>query len=155
MLKALSKRLSLRASFDAFLTHEWGKDEHNHQIVSDINRALKESDVVTWFDEDRMEGNIPQQMADGIDRSKKVVVFVTRRYMEKVNQSGHDNCKKEFQHAAGRKTLIPVVLDPEMLDQKKWFGTLNLEIGPLKYIDMSTPDKRKANMAQLIEKIKE
>ena len=34
-----------------------------------------------WLDEERMSGNVDQQMMDGIDNSKLVVVFITQRYL--------------------------------------------------------------------------
>ena len=77
--------------YDCFLTHDWGTDElgrSNHDRVSQVNRLLQASGLVTWFDEERMEGNINQQMAHGIDGSKAVVVFITRRYMQKVGGEG-------------------------------------------------------------------
>ena len=76
--------------FDVFLTHDWGSDElgrDNHARVSKINYALKQMGFVTWFDEERMRGNINEQMAQGIDRSQAVIVFITKRYIGKV--AGH------------------------------------------------------------------
>eukprot|EP01031_Cornospumella_fuschlensis_P042508 gene42508-51933_t len=52
---------------DCFLTHDWGKDElgrDNHARVGKLNALLKAKGFRTWFDEDRMRGDIQQQMAD-------------------------------------------------------------------------------------------
>lgn len=80
-----------------FLTHDWGKDElnrSNHDRVKKVNRRLMAEGIKTWFDEDRLVGDIRYQMADGIENSYAMVVFVTRRYMRKVNGAdGRDNCK--------------------------------------------------------------
>ena len=86
----------MKHRYHVFLTHDWGKDEHgrdNHARVSEINDALKERGFVTWFDSDRMTGNVPKQMTTGIDHSVLVVVFVTRRYVNKCNVPDNDNCK--------------------------------------------------------------
>lgn len=51
--------------YDCFITHNWGIDEAgrtNHETVSKINRALKQRGLNTWFDDDRMEGFILDQM---------------------------------------------------------------------------------------------
>ena len=73
--------------FDVFLTHDWGVDEKgrkNHDRVALVNTAIKELGFTTWFDSDRMVGNISIQMAAGIDNSKAVIVFLTERYCDKV-----------------------------------------------------------------------
>jgi hypothetical protein len=102
--------------YNAFLTHDWGKDElgrDNHQTVTRVNTALKSRGVVTWFDSERMEGHIRDKMVAGIDASACVVVFITQRYMAKVGGQDHkDNCKLEFNYAtdvkAGRMLAVPM-----------------------------------------------
>ena len=77
--------------YDCFLTHDWGIDElkrKTHDRVSRVNAMLKARGFITWFDEERMEGNINQQMARGVDYSRAVIVFVTERYMQKVGGEG-------------------------------------------------------------------
>jgi hypothetical protein len=55
----------------------------------------------TWFDEEQMRGDINQKMAEGIDNTSVVVVFVTKRYMEKVaGQCGPDECAAAKPHPA-------------------------------------------------------
>ena len=100
---------SSSAEYDAFLTHDWGDDElgrSNHARVAEVNRLLKAAGFVTWFDEDRMQGDIVSQMANGIDSSAAVLVFVTENYCIKVAGAGRngadDNCKKEFDYASRR-----------------------------------------------------
>lgn len=78
---------------DAFLTHDWGKDEFgrdNHTRVSAINDGLKAMGIVAWFDSDRMEGNIVEQMCDGVENTNVIVVFNTQRYMGKVGSDNHN-----------------------------------------------------------------
>jgi hypothetical protein len=68
---------------DVFLTHDWGTDEenrNNHERVSKINEALKIKGLVTWFDSDRMEGNIVKMMCDGIDNAQLILTFISQRY---------------------------------------------------------------------------
>ena len=54
----------------AFLTHDWGINEDgskNHDTVSRVNSYLSAQGVATWFDEDKMVGDIQFKMAEGIE----------------------------------------------------------------------------------------
>lgn len=59
--------------------------------------------MATWFDEQKMCGDINTQMADGIDATSSLVVCITERYMTKVAGKGvngaDDNCKFEVRTA--------------------------------------------------------
>ena len=121
---------------DVFLTHDWGTDENgrsNHARVSVINAALKQRGYVTWFDEEKMEGNIVSAMCEGIENTRVVVVFVTKNYMEKL--AGHneaDNCKMEFGYAANKRTgafMLPIVMEKRMKTPKLWIGPLGFTLG--------------------------
>ena len=68
---------------DFFLSHDWGKDEigrGNHERVMAVNDHLKKLGLKTWFDQDKMSGDIVKQMAEGIEKTKVVLVFITKRY---------------------------------------------------------------------------
>ena len=72
---------------DVFLSHNWGADQrgrNNHDRVSYINEELKSRGYVTWFDNDRMTGDIQDIMAEGIENTKVVVLFITESYRTKV-----------------------------------------------------------------------
>ena len=72
---------------NVFLAHCWGKDgsgRDNHARVSRMNDKLKARGVTTWFDADRMVGNIQQQMAEGIDSTCCMLIFITEAYHDKV-----------------------------------------------------------------------
>ena len=93
--------------FHGFATHDWGKDElgrDNHARVSRVVHALRgQHGIQLWFDEEKMEGDINRKIAQGIEHSATMVVFVTDRYIIKAsgmgNAGGHDNCKFEFDTA--------------------------------------------------------
>ena len=90
--------------FHGFLSHDWGTDalgRSNHRRVVAIKRRLaEECGLQCWLDEEKMKGNINLAMANGIDSSATVVVFITQTYVMKVAGKGpnglDDNCKKEF-----------------------------------------------------------
>ena len=92
---------------DVFLSHNWGEDDsgrENHDRVSFINQELKNMGYKTWFDEDEMAGNIAERMSEGTEQAEAVIVFLTRKYYEKVNgKNPLDNCKREFNYAVQKK----------------------------------------------------
>jgi len=126
-------------TYMAFLTHNWGEDAHgrdNHERVVRIYECLRDRGIAAWLDEERMEGNILDQMCRGIDDSATVVVFVTQKYMSKVGgRNDADNCKLEFNYAARHKagSLIAVPMEPEVLDPKTWTGPVSMVLGPMLY----------------------
>ena len=73
--------------YHGFLTHNWNEDEdgrNNHERVSRIHQGLKKKGLNMWFDSERMQGAIVDQMIQGIDDSAIVVVFLTKKYMNKM-----------------------------------------------------------------------
>ena len=128
--------LPVDCEYHAFLTHSWVKDglgRDTHSRVSMINDYLKSRGLVTWFDGDRMEGEIVDQMVNGIDKSAVIVVFVTTAYIEKVaSRNPNDNCRKEFNYATRTKTaskMVPVPMEPACLNPSQWSGPVNMELG--------------------------
>jgi len=148
--------------FDVFLAHTWMEDSlgrDNHARVGMINTALKEAGLRTWFDEDRMVGDINLQMADGIDRSNVVLVFLTPSYMVKANGDGpngeNDNVRFEFNYSLlkkGVEYMIPVVMDPHLKDTRTWSGVVGGKLGTRMYVDCSD-DYADGNMSELANKI--
>lgn len=136
-LQALKKRT------DVFLTHDWGKElgMDNHARVAIINKGLKERGLVTWFDEEQMQGNIKKQMVSGIDNAQCVVVFITKRYVEKVQgDNAEDNCQLEFNYAGLRKSgarMVSVVMEERMRNTRAWGGEVGMVLGGRLYTDMS------------------
>ena len=148
----------MAARTDVFLSHDWGKDEYgrdNHQRVSLINDELKARGYKTWFDEEKLAGNIDMEMAQGIEQTEGVIAFITRRYYEKVNgENARDNCQKEFQHASEIKTrakIVPVVMEESMRDATPWKGLVGINIGREMYVDMSGDIENKAYLNQKME----
>lgn len=148
-------------NYDAFLSHNWGMDvldRDNHERVRRVNDKLKASGLKTWFDAEKLTGNIPLQMSRGIDSSDVVVVFITEEYMRKVNGDQDDNCKREFQYSVLSKStqkIIAVVMEASMRSTNAWRGVVGMELGNSLYIDMSTDDLIDANFSQLKDRIQE
>ncbi|CAK4754210.1 unnamed protein product [Aphanomyces euteiches] len=144
---------------DAFLTHDWGTDGSTHKEVSIINRLLKAKGITTWFDEEKMEGNVKKQMIHGIDNARAIVVFVTQRYIDKVGGSNaEDNCQLEFNYAARRKTatkMIPVLIDPapSLKNPATWTGEVGFVLGGHLYLDLSAAFNDEQLMATRIDEL--
>ena len=128
---------------DLFLSHNWGDGQKNHKKVIKINEEIKKLGYVTWFDWEKIAGDIRQKMAEGIKNTRCFVAFITTEYHEKVNgRRVNDNCKAEFDYAS---TLdipkVAVVLDPAMRDTNQWEGNVALTLKQNLYIDMSKNDR--------------
>ncbi|GBG31296.1 Ankyrin repeat domain-containing protein 29 [Hondaea fermentalgiana] len=130
--------------------------KNGNLISGGANVNYQQLHLKTWFDGDRLSGNIRQEIAHGLENTEKVVVFITREYMEKLKSKGSDYCKEEFQAAekvVGQENLIPVILESSMLDKSSWRGPLVLVLGDYLHVDFTTPEKREENMEYLVKRI--
>lgn len=127
---------------DVFLSHDWGDDGINHLRVSNVNRRLKAGKglLTTWFDEERMQGGVRKAMRTGIENADVVVVFLTSRYLQKVNSDDKtDSCCYEFNYAFEQKTnnkMVVVVLEPSLRNPRKWGGAVGAALADNLYVDM-------------------
>ena len=99
---------------DVFLSHNWGVDNSgrdNHFRVSLINKELQDIGYKTWFDGDRMKGDLFKQMSQGIENTQSVIVFITQKYIDKVKgENVGDECKRKLNYTAARKTSSNMAL---------------------------------------------
>lgn len=155
------KLLAVYKKTDVFLSHDWGTDEHgrsNHDRVTRINKGLKSRGLVTWFDSDRMEGDLVKAMCDGIDHASIIIVFVTKRYMDKVNgDNGNDNCQREFKYAVSRKSnklMVPVVMERGCRNTSDWCGPVGMVLGGSLYIDFAEDTSEEKVMDDIVQAVK-
>jgi len=77
-------------------------------------------------------------MVSGINNSQCVIVFVTKKYTEKVaGNNAEDNCQLEFNYSARMKTanhMIPVVMEKGMENTRTWKGEVGMVLGGQKYV---------------------
>lgn len=138
---------STSPSTHVFLTHDWGVDElkrNNHDRVALFNEGLKNRGWITWFDTERMSGDVHGKMSAGIDETVAVLVFITARYCQKVACGADDNCGMEFKYAHKRKTtkfMIPILMEPGMRETREWNGQLGMVLNDILYYDF-TDDKK-------------
>ena len=143
---------------DCFLSHNWGKNNENHEKVKIINEFLCKKGIKTWFDEKTINGNIRFKMAEGIDNTKCFIVFITKEYREKVNgKDMKDNCKYEFCYAMnqlGSQNMIPIIMEEEMKDTSNWKGELGAALANILYIDFSDNTKIEKKYDEIYKRIK-
>ena len=146
--EAVSATTECSLTYDCFLTHDWGEDEDgrdNHARVARICAALKAEGLRPWFDEDQMRGDINSKMVEGIEGSRSIVCFITKRYLQKAGGNGpgraNDNCKFEFDYGCRRKgveKMISVVMERGCRNPNEWSGTVGGKLGGTLYVDLSS-----------------
>ena len=158
----LQYSIDMAHNTDIFLSHNWGRDKlgrNNHDRVSTINKELKNLGYRTWFDEERIKGEIVNRMADGIERTQCVIVFITKKYLDKVTgERANDNCRLEFDYAARTKSsskMIAVVMEKDMCDTTKWKRLVGMHIGGKKFIDMSGEFNDKTYLNQTMKHLQD
>ncbi len=125
--------------FHGFLTHTWMKDElgrPNHNRVTKVFEGLKRLGLSNWFDGEKMQDDVMMQMINGIDQSACIVVFITKKYIEKVGSGNRsDNCFKEFDFAYRKKPdcMIAVPMEPCCLNPGDWSGPVSMALGGMLY----------------------
>ena len=133
-----------------FLSHAWSNDaigRSTHIRVRQLAIVLKRMGIRPWFDENELiMGNIDAQMADGIADCHIFIPCITRDYCKKINKAARevttrDNCFKEWSMAHGLgKPIIPLIMDPVMLNSKFWGGVILMNLSGLLYVDASIDD---------------
>jgi WD40 repeat protein len=131
--------------YDAFLF--FFSETNNNEIIFEINNMLKSQGIrttTTWLDDEEQKmtsshnnNDIPKNR---IDKSRKIVVFITKELMNKLNDN-NSYCKRMFEYAFNKndnmKWIIPVVMEEDMRDQSNWIGILGNVLGNTLYYDLS------------------
>jgi len=156
-LPIISRQNTGSPQSDCFLSHNWGDKNINHQRVHKINTELQKRGLNTWFDENKIDGNIRYKMAEGIDNTKCVVVFITKEYRDKVNGLDmKDNCKYEFSYAMnqlGSQNMVSVVMEPEMKETNKWKGELGAALGNMLFVDFSSSSLSEIELGKMYDEL--
>lgn len=113
-------------SYDCFISHNWGKDSQgrdNHKRVMQIAGILEGHGIQVFLPdrEAHRYNSTDEAMVDGMRRSAVALVFVTRKYIEKIEEGKvDDDCVAQFNLAKMAPAILPVVLEPEMTKISKW-----------------------------------
>eukprot|EP01039_Chlorochromonas_danica_P002745 gene2745-2998_t len=146
-LVSKDKLLAISQKTDVFLTHDWGVDEDgrkNHDRVARVNAGLQRLGLITWFDSERMEGDIIKMMCNGIENASVIIVFITLNYISKINSDNtNDNCQQEFLYAKSRKSpklMLPVVMEKRCRKTNEWIGPVGMTLGNTLYVDFAVDE---------------
>ena len=110
---------------DIFLSHAWGTDDNNrnnHSRVKNLSKLLQKKGYSVWLDENDLLGNIDNSIIKGITNSQVVLVCLTEKYCNKINNSVYDNspndnCYKEWNFCLFKqKKIIPIIMEKKMED---------------------------------------
>jgi len=130
-----------------FLSHAWGNDcleRDNHERCRELYNKMKESGYSMWFDEKNMRGNIDNSIIKGINNSKVILICLTKKYCDKINNAANnnlpnDNCYKEWSYSLFRqKIIIPIIMEPVMNDiYTQNDGIIQMYLNNTMFIDFS------------------
>lgn len=153
------KQPSTPQQYDCFCAHEWGTEMDafaTHRRVMGIAEKLMAAGLKVWVDEWNIEHELENEIVQGLKHSRKVLVFLTSRYLIRANDLD-TNCAKEFNSAMKKdsKSIIVVVLQEPLRDPRTWFGSVvEYHLGHTKYIDFATQETENKNFDHLCQLIK-
>jgi len=142
--------------FDTFFSYSWRgeRGEDWKDRVTRLAKRLHEKyGVKVWQDVEQLRGgSVQEQLAKGIRNSEFFIPMLTKDYIRKVDGEtlvGGDDGKKmedvrrEFifgMKQRGVMRSIPVVLQPELLNQDQWGDMVTMDLGTLFYVDYTRDD---------------
>ena len=131
---------------EIFISHAWGYDElgrDNHIRSKEIADMLLKKNYGVWFDDYDMYGNIDNAIMKGINNSKIVIICLTKKYCEKVNNAINnnflnDNCYKEWNYCLFKqKIIIPIIMEPCMKNVYFQDGIIQMYLHNTLFVDCS------------------
>lgn len=132
---------------DIFISHAWGNDtlgRDNHKRCKIIADNLIEKGYTVWFDSYDLYGNIDSTIMKGINNCKVVIICLTKKYCDKINNAvinrlPNDNCYKEWNYSLFKqKIIIPIIMEPCMHEiYLKNDGIIPMYLNSMMYIDFS------------------
>ena len=132
---------------DIFISHAWGIDDlgrDNHLRCKKLCDILISKGYKVWLDHYDMIGSIDSCIIKGINNTKIVLLCLTEKYCNKINNAIHlqdpnDNCFKEWNYSLFKhKTIIPIIMEKKMKDI--FFnndGVLQMYLNSTMFIDFS------------------
>lgn len=149
---------ALTYEYDCFMAHSWGHRNQTHKRIERISAKLRGHGLKPWVDTAQIRRTFVQTIAEGIDKSRKFVVFLTQDYMEKLKNPGgvSEYCSMEFGyvHMQNRKNdVIVVILQHCMLNTQSWSGPFLMRQHDCVFIDFSSEELEKKNFHKLLHMI--
>jgi serine/threonine protein kinase len=104
-----------------FISYAWEaagtlKLTHLQTLLTLLGDDLRATGLITWFDKQRMTGDLEKQMREGIKDSQYVLMIGTNRYAERTKPDSDTNVRKEldFTMQESKKSsdfLLPLMLE--------------------------------------------
>ena len=160
--KIISVARSIKATdfkYDCFLAHEWGCTStkfQTHQRVLEVARELEANGLKPWVDGKYLRDDFVRCILQGIQRSRKIIVFVTGRYLQRCDDR-NNNCSKELEMAVSRgvENIIVVAFDEAAVKEYPWSDrVVGYHLKYKLFIDLSNPNRHAENLKALIEEIR-
>ena len=153
------KLIEISKTSDYFLSHDSELDiygRNTHERVKRMYYELKNKGLTGWFVDEQISGDVAA-MCNGIDKARCIVVFITTKYVEKV-QFGTitDNCQMEFNYALRRKQgdqIIPVIMEENMQNPREWPDAVRTALGNSFLIDYTDDNKFDQACDTLLQRI--
>jgi serine/threonine protein kinase/ankyrin repeat protein len=126
-LPAQAIELGHALSYDVFVSHDWGRELglDNHKRVIDACSQLTEAHLRVCLDHNGQVND--DSMCEGVNRSGCALVFITRRYVRRIQEKHYIN--DEYQHMLqrlGLARMIFVVMEQRMDNTAKWAADLGI-----------------------------
>eukprot|EP00924_Labyrinthula_sp_SR-Ha-C_P001075 snap_masked-scaffold_7-processed-gene-12.12-mRNA-1 protein AED:1.00 eAED:1.00 QI:0/0/0/0/1/1/5/0/953 len=141
--------------FDAFLSHSWGVKNKDHEAVIKIEEELEQRGLTCWIDTKYMIGSVFQAMVKGLEKSEKIVIFLSRSFERKV-ENVDSNVRREFNYACFKVSkVVLVALEKSMVNPEDWTSPLlAFAFGKMKkVIDLSSEEKFNEGLEDLKNEI--
>ena len=114
--------------YHAFLAHEWGiasRGHKIHELVVATKDEFEKRGINTWIAENCINICAIKEMLRGLHSSRNVVVFPTRRYVERIVDTENDMAK-QFRYGMNflREDIIVVIMEEALRNSRTWFGVV-------------------------------
>ena len=148
---------------EIFLSHAWGNDDlnrNNHERCKQLCDKLISDGYTVWFDQYDMYGNIDSAIIKGINNCRIVLICLTKKYSEKINnavyqQTPNDNCYKEWNYSLFKqKILIPIIMESQMIESYlNDSGVIQMYLNSTMFINMANSiETEYTNLHQSLKK---
>jgi hypothetical protein len=110
------------------ISYAWGPAPHkNRDVARQVAKFFKNRGCEVWRDEERMDGDVFDAMANAVRGADAIVVLVNRDYLESAN------CKLELSFATNNgKKIIPLLVQSDFTGFRSE-GWLGFMIGSILY----------------------
>mmetsp|Transcript_20552 Transcript_20552/g.55349 ORF Transcript_20552/g.55349 Transcript_20552/m.55349 type:complete len:646 (+) Transcript_20552:276-2213(+) len=126
--------------FDVYVAHSWGQGNVTHKRVEQVVQHLRGHGLRVWFDETRIESDVYDEVTEGIDQARIVLVCISQQFVAKMRQDEDSINKLQVNYARGRKRqdrFLPAIMEARMRDRSRWAGPVAELLGDTPAVDLA------------------